>query len=278
MLQESLIYFSNSFRSPRHVKKFGLLEELIAIDARYKRNKSAWQEHLVKTKFSILSEAAKLNQREKILILGAGSLNDLPLAELSAMFQEVHLVDIFFLNSTLKKIKAYSNVKIHEVDITNTLKGLYSSYDECLRAANHKLLIACLTENTVPDFLQNEKVDMVVSLNLLSQLPLAVKSFFEKRKLTFPELYIFYKSLITDHLSYLQKFSEHDAKVLLITDVEKQISHSDGEMHVENSLQGINLSKVLGKPLDTWIWHLAPHGELEHGFEMSLQVALWTLN
>ncbi len=275
MLQESLIYFFNSFRSPQHVKKFGLLEELIAIDARYKRNKSAWQEHLVKTKFSILSEAAKLKQREKILILGAGSLNDLPLAELSAMFQEVHLVDIFFLNSTLKKIKVYSNVKTYEVDITNTLKGLYSSYDECLRAANHKLLIACLTENIVPDFLQNEKFDMVVSLNLLSQLPLAVKSFFEKRKLTFPELYTFYKSLITDHLNYLQKFSDNAAKVILITDVEKQIHQGERENDVENSLQGINLSKILGKPMDTWIWYIAPHGELGQGLEMRLKVGVW---
>lgn len=276
MLQESLIYFSNSFRCPKYVKKIGLLGDLIAIDARYGRHKKSWQEHLQKTKATILAEAMKLKHRNKILILGAGSLNDVPLAELSTMFKEVHLLDIFFLNSTVNKVKAYSNVKLHEIDVTDSLKALYEQYTEVTN--NKETFVALDFQVKSPCILLQENFDMVVSLNLLSQLPLAAKKFFDRKNIGSHDFDDLYQLLITKHLDYLQKFVTQGSKVLLITDIEKQIYEEDREITVENTLQDIDLGKFVDEPIDTWIWKLAPRGELGGDFELRLKVNVYNLN
>ncbi len=269
VLQESLRYFLNSFRCPQYVKRFGLLQELIAIDARYARHKKSWQEHLQKTKTTILAEAAKLDHREKILILGAGSLNDVPLAELSTLFKQVHLVDIFFLDTTRTKIKNYSNVTAHEIDLSASLEKLYKQY---CQASDRELFMASHLQAESPNIFLNEKFDMVVSLNLLSQLPLAAKRFFDRKNIVSYDLDTLYQSLITNHLDYLQKFSAGNSQVLLITDIEKQIYQDGVQILVENTLQDLELNGVLREPKDTWIWNLAPRGELGSGFELHLKV------
>jgi len=91
--------------------------------------------------------------KPRIVLLGAGLLNDVPIRELSEKFFEVILLDAFFLDSTLAQIKKYPNVKFISKDISK---------------------IENLTDL---DF------DHLVSLNILSQLLLKEESIAIKQQI-----------------------------------------------------------------------------------------------
>lgn len=264
MILETLSYCFNSISCPKYIKELGLLQDLVGIESRYARHNSAWQEHLEKTKSIILTEALKLKKRDQILILGAGSLHDVPLKELSENFGEVHLVDIFFLQNTINKIRYYPNVDFHEVDISGVLRRFYE---------DPKNLLA-ISDLIPKHFLQDENIDLVVSLNLLSQLPLPVQNYYEKRKFNLANFDKFLQALILNHLLYLKTFALNGKKVLLITDTEKQVYDVDDKLQLaESSLQGLDTNIFNGfEAIDQWTWELAPLGELAKDFAMKLKV------
>src|SRR5215212_3436192 len=78
----------------RSVKAMGFPKEIAGIAGRYQRCREYWANHLEKSRATILCGAERAEQRRKAVILGGGLLHDVPLAELSAMFREVILVDL----------------------------------------------------------------------------------------------------------------------------------------------------------------------------------------
>ena len=189
-------------------------------------------------------------------------INDLPLQELAESFQQVLLVDLCFLNSTRNKLQEFPNVEIHELDISNSLSDILDF------KINTKMPNA---------FLGDEKISHVVSLNLLSQLALPARYYLERKK-PGQDFEDYYRSLIINHLDYLQKFKAQSKQVLLISDVEKIISDRDfQELGRESSLQSIDLEKILPAPQKEWIWDLAPPGELDKNLSTRLKVQAFSL-
>ncbi|MDD9898026.1 MAG: hypothetical protein OXU45_03395 [Candidatus Melainabacteria bacterium] len=262
MILESLNYAWHAISCPKYVKDLKLLHEIIAIEARYKRCRQAWQPHLEQCKKLIIEEAKQLPKRERIIIFGAGSLHDVPLKELSHLFEELHLVDIFFLQAAIDEMKTYPNLDFHQLDITGVLRAASQLDNDSI------IKIDTLTKTRPRDFLQDENIDMVVSLNLLSQLPVQIKDYYERNEIRSTELNEFYQSLILNHLGYLRAFAASGSKTLLISDTERLIA---GE--IESSLLNLDDSIFNGfEPIQDWTWLIAPQGELDPNYDLSLRV------
>src|SRR5512146_3159648 len=166
MLSELFSYVTTA--CPQYVRHMDYLDDAIAMRSRYRRNQEAWRPHLEHTRRFILSVAKKCRNRNKAVVLGSGLLLDVPLKELSSLFQEVVLVDIVFLPEVRSSIKQFGNVKLLQHDVTNMAKQLHENVRRGLRELPDAAPAA-------PEI--DEKTGLVVSLNLLSQLWVVPRSY-----------------------------------------------------------------------------------------------------
>lgn len=276
MIIETLSYFFHSLSCPKYIRKIGLLKELVAIDSRAKRCSEAWQEHLNKTKQALITFSESVEPDSRLLVLGAGLLNDIPIKELSERFEEVILVDIFFLQSTINEIKRYPNLSFEEFDITGVLEIAYQAYllykeDKDIVKLDERL--KNLT-SLKPYFKLNDYgLTHVASVNLLSQLALSIKGFFEAQDIELGEN--FYQSFVSNHIEYLKEFSKLGKKVLLITDVEKEVLDLNSRLKLsESSIEGLELEDFDLTQSASWDWDLAPKGEIDKKYSLKLRVEL----
>jgi hypothetical protein len=233
----------------RSLRGMGYLRELMGIRGRAWRCWNAWKPHLEKSKSIIRTAMEQCSQRRKAVILGSGMLYDVPIDELSSSFREVLLVDIVHpLKNWLPSLR-YKNLRRVTADVTGTA-------DEVYRVA--KLPGTTLPRTEPSLFLDDAEVDLVVSLNLLSQLPVVPTTYLERFGVHPPEaVAAFARHLIASHLAYLQRFT---CTVTLITDVEKLTLNRAGKLVGKSSLlRGVEL------PCEgeTWTWHLAPRPEAD---------------
>ena len=82
-----------------------------------------WQHHIEKSREAILQTITRVANHGRVLILGAGSANEIPLEVLAEKFNEVILVDLSIsnLNNAKRKLPVHlqHKVKIRLLDITN---------------------------------------------------------------------------------------------------------------------------------------------------------------
>ena len=247
MIPEAIEYLATPCSTP--LRGMGYLRELMGIRGRAWRCWSAWKPHLEKSKSIIRAAIEHCSQRRKAVILGSGMLYDVPVHELSAAFREVLLVDIVHpLRNWLHNFR-HKNLRRVTADVTGTAEEVYR--------------IAKVPGTTLPRtepslFLDDPEVDLVVSLNLLSQLPVIPTTYLESVGVHSPEaIRAFARQLIVSHLTYLRRFT---CTVALITDVEKLTLNRAGELLGKSSvLRGVEL------PCEakTWIWRLAPRPEVD---------------
>ena len=281
MIAEFLSYVFHALCCPKHLREMGILQELIGVEARADRLKHSWQEHLDLTKSFILDQASN-SKRNKLVIFGAGLVNDIPLKELSERFKEVVLVDLIFMQSTINKIKHFDNVSFIELDVSGNLKSLYQAVQEFKSSGNLQELNSRVNSlmNFIPDyFITDPDVSLVVSLNLLSQLPLCVEQWLGKQNINF-DFSVLYKSFIKNHLEYLKLLHSKQKNIVLITDTQKQILNQDQKLvAVESSIKDLCISEFLpqAKMVKSWNWLLAPLGELDPKYQMQLNVEAFAL-
>ena len=234
--------------APEPVKRLGYLKEQIAIAARHRRLHPAWKEHLERSRRFVLWSAANCPGQNKVVILGSGGLLDVPLCDLANDFAEVVLIDIFHSPAVQAWTAQYPNVYLTEADLTG--------------------LVDDLTEGTVPaepplPDIPEADADLVVSLNLLGQLPLIpARHVPEKQAKTFAA------EIQRQHLRALQALP---GRVCLITETAREFVE-DGEVdETEPVLADIKLPE----PDERWIWNLAPAPEVERGRDLRLRVAAY---
>ncbi len=279
MIIETLKYCFHYISCPKYIRKLGLLSDLIGIESRYSRCKQAWKPHLENSRRMILETVQSLKKHDRVIIFGAGSLHDVPLKELSESFSEVHLVDIFFLQATINEVKGYSNVEFHELDITGVLRKAY----EACSTPNTVMSELAIFSSFVPKHFMDNDFDLVVSLNLLSQLPLPIKNYIEKLNIqeskNNPKLDQFYQSLILNHLNFLRSFAAKGSKVLLISDIEKMVYGAGSQLKAsESSLEGLTEDIFQGwEILDSWNWDLAPLEELDSQYSLQLKIRVFRI-
>lgn len=241
MLAELFDYYTTP--SSQMAKELGYLKESIAIEARYKRCANDWREHLENTKEAILKAASECKQRRKVIILGSGGLYDIPYEELGEMFNKVVLVDMVHTKRAREIAENFKNFTLREDDISGVNYGLFKINDNY--------------DPEIPqNFLSDKNIDLVVSANILSQLPILPRKFFAKNK-NFSEerLDRLCENIQLNHLKYLDKFP---CKKCVITDYKRKVFDKSGEfLEQSDALYGLEVPDAT----DSWLWNVAPSPE-----------------
>jgi len=272
VIQESLDYFFHSFFAPPYIKELGLLKELVAIKYRQKRMSSQWLEHQEKTKLEIIKATQTLKQKRKAIILGAGLLLDVPLEHLSKSFQEVILVDIFFLQETIEQINLYENCQFQELDITGILK---ESLSVLKSNQDFNIFFEKFLNKRPSHFLNDADIDFVVSCNMLSQLTLPIEKYLTKKKIPLDTLKEHFLELIKlKHLEYLKSFAKDSFK-LLITDKEQNFIDKENQQIEKNIHLADELFNDFNKQ-NSWQWQLADYGEIDKDYQIKLLVEAYS--
>ena len=228
---------------PPFLEEMGLLREMLGIRKCWQQYRDAWEPHCRRSRQVVLDAAARCPSRRRAVILGSGWLHDVPLPELVSLFDEVTLVDLFHPRLTREAVKSLPNVRLVGADVTRTLEGVHRA----ARTRNSVLPTA------MPNLFLGEEIDLVVSLNLLSQLPCMSEWYLRKaRSHDEPTIAAFARGLIESHLAYLQKFS---GVVALVSDVALERIGPQGQViPAGGTLYGCEMP-FRG---ESWLWDLVP--------------------
>ncbi len=262
MLAELLIYLTTP--CPAHVRRLRYLYEIIAMRGRYHRHREAWRSHLENTRAFVLDAAERCERRDAVAVIGAGLLLDVPLAELSARFRQVYLLDIVWLREARRQARRHGNVTLVEHDATGVAEALdrhvrqrrgdlpepYGALPGCARGA-----------------------DLVISLNLLSQLWVMPRVHAARNldDLDDAQLDAWCGRIVAAHLASLRSL---ESRVCLVTD-HAYVKRDEAGAVVDtgSTVHGL----ALPAPDADWIWQLAPAGESDRRVSTSLNVGAWHL-
>lgn len=228
-------------------RRLGYLRESIATAARARRCTAAWAEHLARTRAVILDTATG---GERVRILGAGLLHDVPLAELAARYGRVELVDWVFLRASRRAAGRHSNVYCVEGEVSGIVAALVQA-----RTPEEVDALLALPE---PD---PEPGGLTISLNLLSQLPLLPLACLARRFPALDEVRLnaWGLALMHRHLERLRAVPE----ALLIADAQQTYVDRHGAVRVQTDY-GQHFGYAAEAQAE-WDWPLAPSGELPDG-------------
>lgn len=231
---------------PAEARRLGYLRESIATAARARRCAAAWAEHLRRCRELILAEAPG---GRCLRLLGAGLLHDLPLAELAARYGRLELVDWVFAPATRRQLRCHPHVLAIEQDVTGIAAAL--------RAARTPDAVEALLASPEP----GEDPELVISLNLLSQLPLLP---LEHLARAFPgvaedRLNAWGLRLMERHLQRL----EQAPAALLLADAAQEDRDGAGTLLARRDY-GAHFGYG-SRAIAAWDWSLAPPGERADG-------------
>jgi hypothetical protein len=240
---------------PRYVRAMGYLSEQISIKARYERCRRAWEPHLERTRAVIRSAIERCPQRRKAIIFGSGMLLDVPLSELVSAFAEVVLVDVVHPLGAGWRL---GNATALAADVSGVAEAVY--------------LIAREGGEPLPrfrpeQFCDDPEVDLVASVNLLSQIPfIPCKYLTDAGVYPRDEITAFARDLVLAHIDYLKRLP---GVVTLICDLERLSLDASGKV-VERltALRGVQLPWSG----EEWIWDLAPRPEANPDFSYQRKV------
>ena len=118
-----------------------------------------------------------------------------------------------------------------------------------------------------PDFFLQDGFDLVVSANILSQLPLSPLRYASRREnRPIPrQVRAFARRLVVNHLDWLASFA---GNVCLISDLERLYCEGENVVCREGSLWGVDLPQG-GRE---WMWDLDPQPEIEPNYDVRHRV------
>lgn len=253
MLAEILYHWLSP--APNWVKAMGYVREQVAMEFRHRRQARAWEPHLAQCRDLIHRAAEGCADKSKCVVLGSGLLLDIPLRELARTFEAVDLVDMAHPGKVRRDVAHYSNVNLVTADISGAAMETYD------------LQAGANPPRPAPDPSLIEGAGLVISANILSQLPLALIHWLETRCNLTNEvaLQTFARSVVDHHLALLQN---HNGQVCLITEV-LRLCHDAGQpLEKDDPLYG---AAVLIEG-EEWWWDIAPRGEISKDFELRLRV------
>ncbi len=253
MLLEWLTYLTTP--CPRHLREMGYLREQIGIASRLRRCREAWEPHLGNCRELIVEAAEACTRRQKAVVLGSGLAHDVPLAWLAAHFAEVVLIDILHPKATRRRARAHSNVRFVERDLTGVVEAVHA---------------AARDGTPLPrpaSGLPEDDADLVVSANILSQRPLLIGEYLERKaaELSEDEIEGFLRAMVERHLAALARFR---GVACLITEIERLFSDGGVAIRREDPLHGVKIPF----PGWEWSWEIAPRPEMGPDFDVTYRV------
>ncbi len=258
MLKEIFTYLTN--HASKEARVFGHLYESISLIEKEKRLTKAWKPHRENCKNFILESLTTVKEFNSLLILGSGPLHEIPIEELAQRFKKIFLVDIVHLRKTKKSCLHLKNVFFIEHDISEIEKEFLKN----------RILL-----NHIPEKFLDQKWDLVMSINLLSQLQLHFKNTIANK---WPKLFSqnelnkFCTTLTSNHLTYLKKFS---CPTVIITDIETFFYDKEKKL-LDTYFSFPHLS--LPNHLREWHWDLSPIPEYSKSCFLQMRVVGIILN
>jgi hypothetical protein len=236
-------------RCPPDLVALGYRYAAVACLYRADRCAGDWAPHQRNTRQAILDAMRDASPAcDTALVLGSGPCLDLPIPELLARFPRLLLVDVAHPPPALRLASRYPTIELVARDLTG-MAVLLSSSD--------------VEPPTVPVptvFLDDPRIGLVVSANLVSQLPLVPLRRMAKRWPQADQGALGH-AIVAAHVTYLSRFT---CPVLLIGDVERHVLDADGKrVEQDDPLFGVGLP--WGRE---WDWQLAPVGELSSGWSI----------
>lgn len=213
----------------------GQLSASVSLWSRARRCRADWAPHEARCKAAISTVVAGLRPRRTAVVLGSGLCRDVPIDLLSRSFETVVLVDLVHLLPVRLMAARRRNLRLVERDLAG------------------------------PDGLaflrQVPYLDLVISANLLSQLPIGLAR--RRGAPLSPEEGAF---VIAGHLSALNALP---APALLLTDTAFRAVDGRGRENPETDL----LFSVTPPPaFDSWIWTVVPAGEEDDNYRIDHRV------
>ncbi|SFL65598.1 hypothetical protein [Methylobacterium pseudosasicola] len=218
--------------APLRLRRLGYVRQSGLLHARSRRCRAAWAPHLTRAHSVIIAATEATARRRSVVVLGSGLLDDVPLDALADLFNRVILIDAVHPWPARLAARRHHNVALVTAEISAGL-------------TDPGLLEICTA------------ADLIVSANLLSQLPIVPIEAYEARgREAPPELGT---QLIETHLAALDRLAAGTGRVCLITDTVQRAEDRAGR--VTDSLD-LMLGVSLPPPSQTWDWEIAPFGEI----------------
>ncbi|WP_300302489.1 hypothetical protein [Ferrovibrio sp.] len=243
-------------------RRLGYAKAAVSLWSRRRRCHRAWAGHEQQTREFALSIAQACRHRDTAWLLGGGTLADLPLAELSALFKRVVIFDIVWLASARRRAKQFPNVELRQADVTGMVAPL-AEWRAGLPLPIPSMRALAELDSVPPD--------CVLSLNLLSQLPLLPMEYVQKHGVSRVGAESFGRAILQMHLDALQGMS---CPVGLVADARRIWRSRAGETVMsENALLGLSLPT----PQREWRWPVAPRGEIDNetSLDITVQASRW---
>ncbi len=237
MLAELALYLATPV--PRAIWRHGLLRESVGLWSRGFRHRKAWAGHVRRCKDVVEQSLAGLTRHRTVVVLGSGLLRDVPMNLLVERFDKVMLVDAVHLWPVRLRWWAEPKVCFVTCDLTGLLDQL-GGPENVSRAAP---LASLQADGTI---------DLVISANLLSQLPLPVERALDAGQLSDAGLA---RAVVDAHLSDLSGFS---ARICLLTD--ESYSEVDAAGVVIDRFDLLHGARLPGGG-ECWDWPVSPMGE-----------------
>lgn len=240
-------------------RRSGLLAGQIAIRHRAQRCRAFWHSHLAATRQAIRAHLeACATPLRSVMVMGSGHLHDCDLDDLLAFAEKIVLVDI------VHPVELYWHRARHKGRIELVTRDLSFSVGAALRGQ---------TTVETPDTEFEAKVnqcDLVVSLNLLSQLPLAAHDLWVRQGIDEQRVETLAAQIIQNHRTLLQTAKSS----LLITDkVVRLRGLEDGKPLVgawQDLLYGVSLPEAGTE----WLWSIASPQERGDAYWEERQVVV----
>lgn len=253
---------------PWHLRRLGYLREQLAIEARYQRNRTTWDPHLTASRAAVLHAASLCRDRRTAVILGAGLLHDVPLAELATTFHEVILADILHLPKNRRlAVNHTGQVRCLEFDCTAAVAPLWQQG----KGIPDDQAVALFREAapTLPAEVLT-RCDLIVSMNLASQLGyLPADWLLDGRRRGAEFSLALRRAAALRHIDWLRGLA---GVRLMIADravVVRERDESEAEREV------ILTEADLGPPEESWVWRLAPIPEWDRRHHLEMEVGVW---
>lgn len=229
------------------VRQWGYLSEWIGLRSRYQRCRKDWEPHMIRCQNRITRELRSHPEVKKVVFCGTGWGLDIPWdsPELAAL-EEITLVDLFHPWSFYGRAFRDPRIRLVRMDLSGRIAGLQRK-----EVIAHFMLPS-------PEYTYSFKADLVVSLNVATQLPIFILERIEKWNKGFSE------SILEGwgaeiQREYLNQVNSWAGNHLLIADVEESWKNSQGET-IER------MDPWYGKrpfdPDEQWDWVVAPLGEI----------------
>lgn len=252
MLREALEWLLTP-ASPA-ARRLGYLQEAIALEARFRRNKAAWAPHLEASRRAVVDASEAAEGSRLALVLGSGPLLDVPLGHLLRRFDRVVLVDILHPWRARGIARRTRGLFLLEADLSGIADAI---------AANP----GSIPPVAPSDALAGLEPDFTVSLNLISQLSQIPWKILAKAGHCDEALARLHADLARAHLDMLARLA---GRRCLIADAAQETVFAD-RTEIWHPLDGLDLPT----PDRRWDWTIAPQGERADAALQTNRVTAW---